>query len=70
MVVLPGKKFRANPTATGHVPVYKANGMFAYLVTMGTLLILLYTGRFVRARSPSVLVRRETDAWHRPCRSP
>lgn len=44
MVALPGKDFKANPTATGHVPVYKANGMFAYLVTMATLFALLHTG--------------------------
>lgn len=47
MVALPGKSFKANPTATGHVPVYKANGMLAYLVTMGTLIFLFQTGRSV-----------------------
>ncbi|CAN0148496.1 unnamed protein product [Pylaiella littoralis] len=41
MVGLPGKKFRANPTATGHIPEYKANGMLSYLVTLATLMILI-----------------------------
>lgn len=43
MVGLPGKKFYANPTATGHIPVYKANGMFSYLVTLATLVIFVST---------------------------
>lgn len=47
MAILPGKKFKANPTATGHVPVYKANGMLAYLITLATLCVLFHTGRFV-----------------------
>eukprot|EP00752_Nemacystus_decipiens_P004363 g3987.t1 len=42
MVGLPGKAFRANPTATGHVPVYKANGMFSYVVTLATLCALVH----------------------------
>lgn len=46
MVALPGKPFRANPTATGHVPVYKANGMLCYLVTLATLCLLISTERF------------------------
>ncbi|CAM9757240.1 unnamed protein product [Discosporangium mesarthrocarpum] len=54
MMALPGKLFRANATATGHVPVYKANGMFAYLVTLGTLVFLTHTGRF----NPSVVYDR------------
>lgn len=43
MVGLPGKTFYANPTATGHVPVYKANGMFSYVVTLATLCALVHT---------------------------
>lgn len=43
MVGLPGKAFRANPTATGHVPVYKANGTFSYVVTLVTLCALIHT---------------------------
>lgn len=46
MVGLPGKTFKANPTATGHVPVYKANGMFCYLVTLATLCLLINTDRY------------------------
>ncbi|CAM9554575.1 unnamed protein product [Ectocarpus fasciculatus] len=45
MVGLPGKAFRANPTATGHIPVYKANGMLSYLVTLATLCALVATDR-------------------------
>lgn len=46
MVGLPGKAFHANATATGHVPVYKANGMFCYIVTLATLCILVATERY------------------------
>ncbi|CAN0152501.1 unnamed protein product, partial [Hapterophycus canaliculatus] len=45
MVGLPGKTFHANPTASGHIPVYKANGMFSYIVTLATLCILVATDR-------------------------
>ncbi|CAM9485421.1 unnamed protein product [Choristocarpus tenellus] len=54
MMALPGKLFRANATATGHVPVYKANGMLAYLVTIFTLIFLAQTGRF----SPGIVYDR------------
>ena len=47
MVILPGKSFKANATQSGHVPVYKANGMFAYIVTMATVCFLINTGRLV-----------------------
>lgn len=47
MVVLPGKSFKANPTQSGHIPVYKANGMFSYIVTMVTVCVLVNTGRLV-----------------------
>ena len=43
MVGLPGKRFHANPTATGHVPVYKANGTLSYVVTLATLCALVHT---------------------------
>lgn len=49
MVGLPGKAFYANPTATGHVPVYKANGMFAYVVTLITLCALVHTEMYAGA---------------------
>ena len=31
---VPGKKFKATPTSTGHVPVYKANGVESYLISI------------------------------------
>lgn len=47
MVVLPGKLFKANATQSGHIPVYKANGMFSYIVTIATVCFLVNTGRLV-----------------------
>jgi hypothetical protein len=44
MRLMPGKEFRAFPTATGHVPVYKANGMQAYIFTLLVYAILVLTG--------------------------
>ncbi|CAM9160933.1 unnamed protein product [Chrysoparadoxa australica] len=45
MRVLPGPDFSANATATGsHVPVYKANGMLSYLVTLATYAALVANG--------------------------
>ena len=40
--LLPGKMFRATVTPKGNQPVYKANGMLAYIVTLATLLLLTY----------------------------
>ena len=37
MKFVPGKKFEAKPTATGHVPVYKANGVACYLISIVAL---------------------------------
>jgi 7-dehydrocholesterol reductase len=39
---LPGKRFEATVTPKGNRPVYTANGMTAYLVTLATLLILTH----------------------------
>ena len=39
MRILPGKLAKGPVTPTGHVPVYKANGMLAYLVTLGTFFL-------------------------------
>lgn len=47
MVALPGKTFHANPTATGHVPVYKANGTLSYVVTLATLCALVHKEMYV-----------------------
>lgn len=52
MAVLPGKRFKANPTATGHIPVYKANGMMCYVVTLATLCILFHTETSVTVCDP------------------
>jgi len=40
MKVVPGKLFRANPTATGHVPEYIANGVPCYLITIAVVFVL------------------------------
>jgi 7-dehydrocholesterol reductase len=47
---LPGKRFEATVTPKGNRPVYTANGMMAYLVTLATLLILTYLGIIRPAR--------------------
>ena len=39
MKILPGKLAKGPVTPSGHVPVYKANGMLAYLVTLSTFFI-------------------------------
>ncbi|CAM9747797.1 unnamed protein product [Phaeothamnion confervicola] len=46
MRLMPGKEFVANATATGHRPVYKANGMQCYLATLAAYLLLVATGHF------------------------
>jgi len=46
MRLVPGKRFVATTTPTGHRPVYKANGTASYLLTLGTLLYLAFTGVF------------------------
>ena len=42
MRLVPGKRFTASPTVTGHTPVYNANGFECYLITIATLIILTY----------------------------
>lgn len=44
---MPGEEFRATVTAGGNVPVYTANGMKSYVMTIGTLLGLTYFVSFV-----------------------
>jgi len=39
---MPGREFMATVTATGNVPIYKANGMQTYVFTLSTLLTLTY----------------------------
>jgi 7-dehydrocholesterol reductase len=46
MKAVPGKTFKATPTPSGHVPVYKANGVQCYVVTIVTLFALAYFGIF------------------------
>lgn len=43
---VPGKLFKATPTATGHVPEYIANGIQSYLITLTTLFALYFYGIF------------------------
>ena len=40
MRLVPGKVFKATPTASGHVPVYNANGVQCYVITILTLFAL------------------------------
>ena len=39
---MPGEEFRATVTAGGNVPIYTANGMKSYVMTIMTLLGLTY----------------------------
>lgn len=41
---LPGKEFKATTTPAGNIPVYKANGMQSFLVTLFTGLVLDHFG--------------------------
>ena len=41
---LPGKEFKATTTPKGNVPVYKANGMLAFAVTLATLMGMTHLG--------------------------
>ncbi len=52
MRVMPGKTFRGPTTPQGNVPVYKANGMQAFLLTLG----LFYLGAYrLRLFSPGIV---------------
>ena len=42
MKCMPGKIFKANATATGHIPIYIANGVESYLFTSLTLFVLKF----------------------------
>jgi 7-dehydrocholesterol reductase len=42
MRLLPGKEFRGPATPSGHVPIYKDNGLLAYVVTAATFFLLSY----------------------------
>ena len=44
MKYVPGKEFRATATATDHVPIYIANGVQCYFISVITLLVGFYTG--------------------------
>lgn len=46
MRLVPGKIFKANPTPSGHVPVYIANGFQCYLITIIAVFALAYSGAF------------------------
>lgn len=46
MKFVPGKKFTATVTPTGHVPTYKANGVQCYLITLVALFGLNHIGYF------------------------
>lgn len=50
MKLVPGKRFEGSLTPQGNTPVYKANGMACYLITLGTLLLLAYLELFDPAR--------------------
>ena len=43
MRLVPGKEFKATPTLSGHVPIYKANGFQSYLITIVALFALKYS---------------------------
>jgi 7-dehydrocholesterol reductase len=46
MRIVPGKEFRATVTASGHVPIYKANGVQCYVITIVLLLTSYRYGYF------------------------
>ena len=44
MKFVPGKVFKATPTPSGHIPVYNANGVQCYLITIVTTFVLAHYG--------------------------
>jgi 7-dehydrocholesterol reductase len=44
MRAVPGKVFKATPTASGHIPVYNANGVQCYLITLAALFAIAHYG--------------------------
>lgn len=50
MKLVPGKRFEGSLTPQGNTPVYTANGMACYLITLSTLLLLAYLDLFDPAR--------------------
>ena len=40
MKIVPGKEFKATISPTGHIPVYTANGMQCYVITLIALVVL------------------------------
>jgi len=44
MRLVPGKRFTSTVTKTGHLPVYKANGMQCYIITILSFCGLTYAG--------------------------
>lgn len=46
MRVVPGKEFKATPTPSGHVPIYNANGVQCYILSIAALFALKYYGLF------------------------
>lgn len=67
MKLVPGKRFQGSLTPKGNIPVYQANGMACYLITLGTLLGLAYFGLFDPARVydkfGSILASMNVFAW-------
>ena len=49
MRLVPGKEFKATPTLSGHVPIYKANGFQSYLITI----IALLASKFFNVFNPA-----------------
>lgn len=64
---LPGRKFHASITPKGNVPVYTANGMLAYFVTMITLLALsnfdVFNPALVYDKFGNILASMNIFAW-------
>jgi 7-dehydrocholesterol reductase len=46
MRLVPGKEFKATATPSGHVPIYNANGIQCYVITIFALFVSSYFGIF------------------------
>lgn len=46
MKLVPGQRFEATLTPKGNLPVYKANGVACYLITLATLILLAHFNLF------------------------
>lgn len=67
MKIVPGKEFVAMTTSTGHRPIYKANGIACYIITLFTIVVMqvfnVYNFARVYDKFGNVLSSLNAFAW-------